>query len=92
MSFASIFPSIKRFRLLIILALITALVTVACNPSNYQTKAAQVPQMIVAVLGEPSTFNPALNESAYSVFGPLYDSLINENPLTNELEPGLAES
>lgn len=92
MSFTNILRPIKHFRLLTILALISVFVTVACNPSNYQTKAAQVPQMITAVLGEPSTFNPALNESAYSVFGPLYDSLINENPLTTQLEPGLAES
>ncbi|MBW4434139.1 MAG: ABC transporter substrate-binding protein [Pelatocladus maniniholoensis HA4357-MV3] len=92
MSFTNILRPIKHFRLLLILALISIFVTVACNPNNYQTKAAQVPQMITAVLGEPSTFNPALNESFYSVFGPLYDSLINENPLTTQLEPGLAES
>jgi peptide/nickel transport system substrate-binding protein len=51
-----------------------------------------VPQIVVAVLSEPSTFNYALNQSAYSVFGFLYDGLINENPLTSKLEPGLAES
>ncbi|MDJ0737836.1 MAG: ABC transporter substrate-binding protein [Nostocaceae cyanobacterium] len=89
---ASILHSIKRFWLPIILAATTALTTVACNPSNFQTKAAQVPQMVVAVLSEPSTFNSALNQSAYSVFGFIYDSLINENPLTSKLEPGLAES
>ncbi|TBR60796.1 peptide ABC transporter substrate-binding protein [Westiellopsis prolifica IICB1] len=92
MSFANILRPIKRFRLLLILALIGVFITVACNPNNYEIKAAQVPQMISAILGEPSTFNPALNESLYSVFGPLYDSLINENPLTTKLEPGLAES
>lgn len=78
--------------LTVMLAFVSALVLNSCNPANFKTAAAQVPQIVVAVLGEPSTFNSALNQSAYSVFGFLYDSLINQNPLTNELEPGLAES
>ncbi|AKG22535.1 ABC transporter substrate-binding protein [Calothrix sp. 336/3] len=90
--FFRIFPTIWRFRLPVVLAMITALVITACNPAKFKTVAAQVPQMVVASLGEPSTFNPALNESAYSVFGFLYDSLISTNPLTTKLEPSLAES
>lgn len=76
----------------LILTSATALILTACNPSNFKSAAAQVPQIVTAVLSEPSTFNYALNESAYSVFGFLYDSLINENPLTTKLEPGLAEA
>jgi peptide/nickel transport system substrate-binding protein len=87
-----VFPLIKRFWLLIILLLITGMTITACNPSKFKTRAAQVPQLVTASLSEPSTFNYALNESAYSVFGFIYDSLINENPLTTKLEPGLAES
>ncbi len=92
MKFPSIFSIIRRFRLSVILALITAVTVTGCNPANFKTEAAQVPQLVTAALGEPSTFNPALNESAYSVFGFIYDSLINENPVTTKLEPGLAES
>ncbi|MBG1271950.1 ABC transporter substrate-binding protein [Nostoc sp. WHI] len=92
MKSASIFFTIKRFWLPLILTSVTALIVTACNPTNFKSAAAQVPQIVTAVLSEPSTFNYALNESAYSVFGFIYDSLINENPVTTKLEPGLAES
>lgn len=49
-------------------------------------------QIIVASPSDVATFNYPLNQSAYSIFGFLYDSLINENGQTGELEPGLAES
>lgn len=84
--------SFKRFWLLIILTAITAITITACNPAKFKTASAQVPQLVTAVLSEPSTFNYALNESAYSVFGFIYDSLIIDNPLTTKLDPGLAES
>ncbi len=90
--FRKIFLAIKHFWLPIILTSVTALILTACNPANFKSAAAQVPQVVTAVLSEPSTFNYALNESAYSVFGFLYDSLINENPLTTKLEPALAET
>jgi len=92
MKLPSIFFTIKRFWLTIVLGSAIAFTVSACNPSNFKTAAAQVPQIVTAVLSEPSTFNYALNESAYSVFGFIYDSLINENPITTKLEPGLAES
>jgi peptide/nickel transport system substrate-binding protein len=87
-----IFIQVKRFWALIILAAFTAVTVTACNPNEFKTSAAQVPQMITATLSEPATFNYPLNDSAYSVFGFLYDSLISENPLTTKLEPALAES
>lgn len=49
-------------------------------------------QLIFTTLSNPTTFNPPLNTSAFNVFGFLYDGLINQNGLTAELEPGLAES
>lgn len=79
MKFSNIFLTIRRSWLLVTL-MITALTLSACNPANFRTAAAQVPQLVTAALGEPSTFNPALNESAYSVFGFIYDSLISLNP------------
>jgi peptide/nickel transport system substrate-binding protein len=82
----------RRSWILGLLGIWVALALNGCNPSQFKTAAAQVPQMVTAALGAPSTFNSALNESAYSVFGFIYDSLINENPLTNKQEPGLAES
>lgn len=48
--------------------------------------------LIVPTPSDAGTFNYPLNQSAYSVFGYIYDPLIRENGVTGELEPGLAES
>jgi peptide/nickel transport system substrate-binding protein len=90
--FRNFIKSTKGSRILLVVVMITSLTVAACNPSKFKVSAAQVSQMVIAVLSEPSTFNYALNESAYSVFGFIYDSLINENPITTKLEPNLAES
>lgn len=89
-----ILTKIKRLRLPIVLAMITALVIAGCNPSAYRTNAARVPGIIATILGDVSTFNSALNESLPTTIalGGLYDALIIDNPLTTKLEPGLAES
>jgi peptide/nickel transport system substrate-binding protein len=94
MQFFRVFPKVKRFRLPIILSVIAALLVTACNPSAFKTQAAQVPQLVATLLGDPSTFNSALNESLPStyVLGLIYDSLITENPITTKQEPALAES
>ncbi|MGD1910260.1 MAG: ABC transporter substrate-binding protein [Rivularia sp. (in: cyanobacteria)] len=91
---SSLISNFRRLRLPLILATITALLVAACNPANFQTQAAQVPTLIATLLGDPSTFNSALNESFYSTYilGLVYDSMISLNPLTKELEPALAES
>ena len=89
----TLFSPLTRCRWFLISLTSMLVVTItSCNSAKLKTAAAQVPQIVVAVLSEPSTFNYALNQSAYSVFGFLYDGLINENPLTSKLEPGLAES
>ncbi|MGF1491873.1 MAG: ABC transporter substrate-binding protein [Microcoleaceae cyanobacterium] len=48
-------------------------------------------RLVVPTPSGPGTFNYPLNQSAYSVFGYLYDPLMQENPVTGELEPSLAE-
>jgi len=42
--------------------------------------------------GEPSTFNPLVSEDATSsgFIGLFLDSLVHNNPVTQEVEPGLA--
>ncbi len=92
MQFANILSTIKRLRLLVILTLITALAVAACNPNNYRTKAAQVPQLTYSISAEPKTFNYVLSNESPNVFGPIYEGMLSENGVTNELEPGLAES
>lgn len=64
----------------------------SCQVQNFRTAAAQVPQLVVAAPSDPSTFNYALNDSLYSVFGYLFDGLLESNGITGELEPGLAET
>ena len=79
----------SKLRSLIIL--LTAIVTIAlsaCTPARSQL----ANRLIVPTPSGPATFNYPLNQSAYSVFGYLNEGLINENGLTSELEPGLAES
>ncbi|WP_416666066.1 ABC transporter substrate-binding protein [Egbenema bharatensis] len=65
-----------------------------CNPSQFRTQAAQVPQLVTATQSDPSTFNYPLNTSLYTnaVLGLLYTGLLTTNGITGDLEPALAES
>jgi peptide/nickel transport system substrate-binding protein len=78
----------KLRSLVILLAAIVALNLSACTP----VRSNLVNRLIVPTPSGPATFNYPLNQSAFSVFGYLYEGLINENGLTSQLEPGLAES
>ncbi|AFZ09010.1 extracellular solute-binding protein family 5 [Oscillatoria nigro-viridis PCC 7112] len=75
--------------LAIVLAAIATVTLSACTPVRSTNLANR---LIVPTPSGPATFNYPLNQSAYSVFGYMYDGLINENGLTSKLEPGLAES
>ncbi|WP_017652045.1 ABC transporter substrate-binding protein [Fortiea contorta] len=88
-SFSSI---IKRFWLLIIVSLITAITVAACNPANYKSTAAQVPQLVTSILSDPKTFNYPLSSEFPNIFGLTYEGLITENYETGKVEPALAES
>jgi peptide/nickel transport system substrate-binding protein len=74
--------------LAILLAAIATITLSACTPARSNL----VNRLIVPTPSGPATFNYPLNQSAYSVFGYMYEGLINENGLTSKLEPGLAES
>lgn len=74
--------------LAILLAAIATITMSACTP----VRSNLVNRLIVPTPSGPATFNYPLNQSAYSVFGYMYEGLINENGLTSQLEPGLAES
>lgn len=86
-----IFPILhsKRRWLAVLLAVIAAVSLSACSPARSTNLANR---LVVPTPSGPSTFNYPLNQSAYSVFGYMYEGLINENGLTSKLEPGLAES
>ncbi len=78
--------------LVILLTLVMAIGLNSCKLNQLKTVAAQKPELVFASLSAPATFNYPLNQSAYSVFGFIYEGLLNENGLTGELEPALAES
>ncbi|MBE9124998.1 MULTISPECIES: ABC transporter substrate-binding protein [unclassified Coleofasciculus] len=84
----------RTLSLAVTLSLVCLLTLTSCSPSQFKTEAAQVSQLVFVSPSDPSTFNPPLNDSLFSriVYGLIYDGLINENGLTAELEPGLAES
>lgn len=84
----------RPLHLAVALMLSSLLVLTGCSLDQFKTQAAQVPQLVFVSPSDPSTFNPPLNDSLFSriVYGLIYDGLINENGVTAELEPGLAES
>lgn len=87
-----IFAILRHPKRIVALVLACFLIIVGCQPSKFKTKAAQVSQLVLVSLGEPATFNYAINDSPYSVFPFIYRGLVDENPITAKLEPGLAES
>lgn len=86
------FPtSMLRRWFLVLLAFVVAIALSSCNPTNFRTAAAQVPQLIDSTLGDPKTFNYALSQELPNVFSYIYEGLIGENG-KGEIEPTLAES
>ncbi|MCC5648884.1 ABC transporter substrate-binding protein [Nostoc sp. XA013] len=90
--FRKMFQAMKHFWLPIILTSATALTLTACNPANFKTSAAQVPQLISAILSDPKTFNYPLSQESPNVFPLIYEGLITQNSITAKVEPALAES
>ena len=75
-------------RLIILVTIIFIFVLSGCRPAASN----QESTLVMPTPSDASTFNYPLNQSAYSVFGYIYEGLIIENGVTGELEPGLAES
>jgi peptide/nickel transport system substrate-binding protein len=92
MKFSRILPSIQRFWLPLVLTCTTLLTVVACNPANFQSQAAKVPQLVESILSDPKTFNYALSQESPNIFGLTFEGLVSENPLNGKIEPALAES
>ncbi|GBE94808.1 ABC transporter substrate-binding protein [Nostoc cycadae] len=85
-------PKIKHSWILIILSALTAMTVAACNPSNFKSSAAQIPQVVSSILSDPKTFNFPLSQESPNIFGLTYEGLVDQNPLTGKVEPRLAES
>ncbi|MGV0105775.1 ABC transporter substrate-binding protein [Nostoc sp. DSM 114167] len=90
--FRKIFLAIKHLWLPIIFTSAITLTVTACNPANFKSPAAQVPQLVSSILSDPKTFNYPLSQEFPNVFPLIYEGLITQNPITAKIEPALAES
>ena len=85
--------NVFRFRCIAVALILSLLFTLTGYHFNqFQTKITQTNQLVLAIPSDPSTFNYALNDSPYNVFGYIYSGLLTTNGITAELEPALAES
>jgi peptide/nickel transport system substrate-binding protein len=75
-----------KFQKLFALLLVVSLAIVGCSSAL-----AEESQLAIGILGDPSTFNPALNNVATSYFDYTAEGLVSVNG-KGELEPALAES
>ncbi|MGJ3249896.1 MAG: ABC transporter substrate-binding protein [Elainellaceae cyanobacterium] len=85
---------VRRFRrlLLVGLAVLMAIATGGCESVLYRTEAAEISRIVVAVTTDPKTFNYILSEESPNVFGLTYNALLQQDGITGELVPELAES
>ncbi|MDY6900661.1 MAG: ABC transporter substrate-binding protein, partial [Cyanobacteriota bacterium] len=82
----------RSLRLMVILVLSFCFaILVGCRPQLWDTKI-KASQLSLVTPSDPATFNYAMNTSPYNVFRFIYQGLVKENGITNELEPALAES
>ncbi len=63
----------------------------ACTPLR-RADAQTVPQVVNSILSDPKTFNAVLSQESPNIFSLTYEGLVQENPITAEIEPRLAES
>lgn len=80
-----------RFLISLVFTFLASLLT-ACNPAIIESTAADVPQVVQAILSDPKTFNAVLSQESPNVFGLTYEGLVEQNPLTGEIKPALAKS
>ncbi len=78
--------------LTLMLALVCMIALSACSLSQFETEAAQIPELVRGILSDPKTFNYALSQESPNVFVLINEGLITENPITGETEPALAQS
>lgn len=64
----------------------------SCNPTEFKSETAQVSQWVTTTIGDPKTFNYALNQEFPHVFLFTSEGLTTVNGITRKIEPALAES
>jgi peptide/nickel transport system substrate-binding protein len=83
--------STLRRCLSLLFAAVMAIALTGCSLSNFRTEAAQVPQLVVSLLSDPKTFNPALNNEFPNIFLFTHRGLTEQDGYGNVI-PALAES
>lgn len=83
--------NLRRWGLILSLCLMAILTLNFIGYGPINSKTAQS-QLVISLPNDPDTFNFAINRSPYSIFGFIYSSLLKQNGITGELEPGLAQS
>jgi len=91
MKLFAIVPATGRRCLAVMLALLSAIALTSCNPAQFKTEAAQVPQLVVSVGNDPKTFNYILSQESPNVFGLTFKGLTSLNG-EGKIVPELAES
>nr|WP_225901162.1 ABC transporter substrate-binding protein [[Leptolyngbya] sp. PCC 7376] len=74
------------------IALMIAFPSVLTACSGQPSNASSDNQIVVSILSDPKTFNPALSTESPNVFNLTFEGLLDQNPMTGEFEPHLAES
>ena len=90
-----IFRWIGRSRRLLMMMGLAAMVAIAlnaCQVNQFKKSDAGVPQLVDSITSDPKTFNEILSQESPNVFSLIYETLLIENGVTGELEPGIAES
>ena len=89
---STIFSTLTRCRWFsVLLTCVLAIALTSCNPTQFKTDAAQVPEIVVSVGNDPKTFNYILSQESPNVFGLTLKGLTTTNG-AGEIEPELAES
>ncbi len=83
--------NLRRWGIILSLCLMAILTLTFIGYRPINSKTAQS-QLVTSLPNDPDTFNFAINRSPYSIFGFIYSSLLKQNGMTGELEPGLAQS
>ncbi|MEM0982041.1 MAG: ABC transporter substrate-binding protein [Cyanobacteria bacterium P01_H01_bin.58] len=81
----------KRWLSLLLVA-VSAIALTACNPSQFTRAEAVTSRIVFTSLGDPKTFNPALNQEYPNIFLYTFNGLTEVDGETGEMVPALAES
>jgi peptide/nickel transport system substrate-binding protein len=71
---------------------VCAIVLTACHPHQFKRADASTSRIVFTSLGDPKTFNPALNQEYPNVFLYTFEGLTTIDGVTGDVVPALAES